>query len=271
MNQFFIIFAFLLFILPIYSSVVCNIPPYIVQVAQNYSEYLQLPYSVICDHTRLNISDSFVVIYDEKIVYEELSSNVSYFIVSKSLLFTCRENVFHAHLKIGEVSKAIEYFVHNNYLNVLIFYDDEDNSEVEESIKKFTYYGAKIDLLENTYNESKINETLNSYNSYDSVIIINLFSDARNLTRLLSYYQKYKSIYPVYFVSFYVDESYIMVDPDMVKDTHLLSGFLHHYDSEEMQEFMQRNHFDQIDYFDDLLFQVYNIYIYSYYYYFIFL
>lgn len=265
MNQFYKIFTFLLFILSIYSSTVCNIPPYIVQAAQNYAQYLQLPYSVICDNSRLNISDSFVIIYNDSIDYKKLSADVSYFIVTKALLFTCKENVFHTHLKIGGISKAIEYFVHNNYKNVLIFYDDEDNSEVREGINKFTYYGAKIDLLENIYNESKINETLNSYDSYENVIIINLFSDPRNLTRLLAYYQKYKSIYPVYFVSYYVDESYIVVDPEMVKDTHLLAGFLHHYDSEEMNKFIQRIHLDQIDYFDDLLFQVYFYYYYLFY------
>lgn len=256
-NQFFVFLSFTLFILPIFPTTLCNIPNYIIQSAKNYSEYLHLPYNVICDNTRINISNSIVIIYNEDVNYELLNPDTNYFIVSNSQYFYCNPNIFHVHMKFRTISNAVMYFVRKDFKKMLILAENEEDIQYIEDI--FTYYGRKVNYVDTKFNETRLNETLQSYTSYKNVILFNLFSDPMKLSKSLEYYQKYRSVFPITCVTYYVDEAYALANNDLVKGVYIMSGYLRQNNNPENEEFLERFDMDSINSFDDLLFQMYSL------------
>lgn len=255
----FILWHFTLYPL-VKAELQCLIPSDVVNAVRTYSSHLKLNYNIICENNNIHLSDNFIIVYnDDKFTdYEE---NINYFIVSKLMVSEYRHNVYRLSIKFRLFEKYVRYMMYNDYKHVLLYYSSGSQSVVNKIVEVFTYYGMSVDLVSNEFNGTVLSSHLYQYTNYKEVIILNLFDNPSFSTKLFLYYQNHTKEYPVLLVSFFIDESYIRVDPELVKNTQILSGYLYGNDVLENIEFKNKLNLSSTVFIDDLLFQTY-IYIY---------
>lgn len=132
------------------------------------------------------------------------------------------------------------------------------DDEINELYTTISYFNGNIKLTKDKFNSTDLKESLTRYSDLKNVVILNFLMDISESTRLLQFYQdNYVDYKDIYVLSYYIEESFTHVDPDLVKHTHVVSGYFYSINTEDNRDFISRFNLPALEYPNDLYFQMY--------------
>lgn len=136
------------------------------------------------------------------------------------------------------------------------------DDQINELYTTISYFNGNIILTKDKFNSTDLEDSLTRFSDLKNVAILNFLMDISETTRLLQFYQdNYVDYKDIYVLSYYVEESFTHVDPNLVKHTHVVSGYFYSINTEENKEFLSRFSFHSLEYPNDLYYQMYLIFL----------
>lgn len=255
-------FYFLLYIfIPISTQSLCSLPSDIVTSATNYCKHIKCLYQPICSNNQLNISSSFIILFGDELAYK-INPSINYFLISNSLKNTCMINLFSTKIKWNSFNKILEYYLYNDYKNVIMYSDSMSEDIVSTLVVIIEYYGGEVGVLQDHFEESVISNYLDSCQSYKNLLLLNFLANESESEKLLEYYQNHKAKYPIYVLSYFIDETYCRLKPQLVNNIHILSGYFDNISGSENKVFKEKLDVGSGVYLNDYYYQLYYYYYY---------
>lgn len=147
----------------------------------------------------------------------------------------------------------------HNYRHFIIYSDTLKGFQYNEIYPAIYYHDGDILLVTDKFNSTELKDILNEYSDMSDMVILNFLINEIQSSNLFRFYQdNYGDYKDIYVLSYYIEESYSKVDAELVKHTHIVSGYFYSIDTEENREFQSRFNLRENEYLNDLYFQMYH-------------